>query len=67
MTLTEKIEDLNEKERIVLLATQPGAITLATPNFGRGTDFICRNKEVEANGGLHVILTFMCTQKSEFV
>jgi preprotein translocase subunit SecA len=65
--LTEKIEDLNEKERIVFLATQPASITLSTPNFGRGTDFICRNKEVEANGGLHVILTFMCKQQSEFV
>ncbi len=59
--MNEKIEDLNEKEKIVFLATQPGSITLATPSFGRGTDFICRNKEVEANGGLHVILTYMCT------
>ena len=67
MTLTEEIEDPNEKEKIVHLATQPGAITLSTPNFGRGTDFICRNKEVEANGGLHVIQTFMSDQKSEFV
>jgi preprotein translocase subunit SecA len=66
-TLTEKIEDLNEKERIIFYATQPESITLATPNFGRGTDFICRNEEVENNYGLHVILTFMCTQNSEFV
>ncbi len=60
-TLTEQIETIEEKEEIVTNATYPRSVTFATPNFGRGTDFICRDIEVEMNGGLHVILTFMST------
>ncbi len=66
-TLTEEIVKNSEKEDIVMNATYPRSITLATPNFGRGTYFICRDMEVEMNGGLHVILTFMPTLQSEFV
>jgi len=66
-TLTEKISSNEEKEKIVSHATYPRSVTFATPIFGRGTDFICRDLEVEMNGGLHVILTFMCTLQSELV
>jgi preprotein translocase subunit SecA len=41
-------------------------ITLATSIFGRGVDFICRDKRVEDNGGVHVITTFLSESKSEF-
>jgi preprotein translocase subunit SecA len=39
----------------VTKATYSKMITLSTSSFGRGTDFICRDKEVETNGGVHVI------------
>ncbi len=58
--MTEKLSN-NEKEEIVNHATYPLSVTFATPGFGRGTDFICRDQEVELSGGLHVILTFMPT------
>ena len=42
-------------------------ITLSTVAFVRGTDFICRDTEVETNGGVHVISTFVSELMSEFV
>jgi preprotein translocase subunit SecA len=65
--LTEDIPKNEEKEKMVGQATHAKSVTFATPGFGRGTDFICRDPEVEYNGGIHVILTFMCRQQSEFV
>ncbi len=65
--LTEEIPTNEEKEKMVSHATYPKSITFATPSFGRGTDFICRDPEVEYNGGIHVILTYMCKQQSEFI
>uniref|UniRef100_A0A6B2KWF2 Uncharacterized protein n=1 Tax=Arcella intermedia TaxID=1963864 RepID=A0A6B2KWF2_9EUKA len=60
-------EELNskEKEERVKQATLSGQITLLTKAFGRGTDFICRDLVVEANGGVHVIQTFLSEQVSE--
>lgn len=51
---------------MVVTATYPDRITLATRAFGRGTDFSCRDREVEENGGVHVILTFWPELKTEF-
>jgi preprotein translocase subunit SecA len=33
-------------------------ITLCTSTYIRGTDFKCRDKELQRNGGVHVVLTF---------
>ncbi len=52
--LHEKLNDY-EKRSVIEKATYPNKITLATKVFGRGTDFICRDKGVEAAGGVHVI------------
>ena len=36
-------------------ATSSGNITFCTRDFGRGTNFICRDKAVLNNGGIHII------------
>lgn len=47
-----------DEEIIIAEAGQPGQITVATNMAGRGTD-IRTWKESEANGGTHVIITFL--------
>ena len=59
--------DDREKESIVSKATVAKMVTLSTKSFGRGTDFICRDPEVENNGGVHVICTFVPELQTEFV
>ena len=44
-----------EKKSIITTATYKGRVTLATRKFGRGTDFICKDKSVLEAGGVHVI------------
>jgi len=46
-------------------ATTTGNITLLTREHGRGLDFICHDKTVEQNGGLHVVQTFLSEELSE--
>ncbi|CAF4373606.1 unnamed protein product, partial [Rotaria sp. Silwood2] len=45
--------------------TTIGKVTLLTRAFGRGTDFICRNQQLLANGGIHVLQTFFSEEISE--
>lgn len=54
-----------EKDKIISCATLSGAITFLTRAFGRGTDFICRDLVVKANGGVHVIQAFLSEELSE--
>ncbi|CAF4261426.1 unnamed protein product, partial [Rotaria sp. Silwood2] len=63
------IEELSseEKESLIKRATASGQITLLTRKFGRGTDFICYDQTVSANGGTHVIQTFLSEELSEEV
>nr|XP_047141288.1 protein translocase subunit SecA-like [Hydra vulgaris] len=66
--LTEEVsESPKEKEMIIKRATVLGQITFLTRAFGRGTDFVCRDKNVIANGGVHVIQTFFSEELSEEV
>jgi hypothetical protein len=46
-------------------ATQIGVVSLITRPFGRGTDFICSNSTVDADGGTIVIQTFLSETESE--
>jgi hypothetical protein len=48
-------------------AVTPGAVTLLTRAFGRGTDFICYDDHIQQNGGVHVIQTFVSQLVSEEV
>ena len=64
--LTEELFSLREeKETIIRRATTRGQITFLTKIFGRGIDFICRDANVNSNGGVHVIQTFFSEELSE--
>jgi len=64
--LTEEA-DLQERQTRIKRATSSGQITFLTRTFGRGTDFICHDQVVEANGGVHVIQTFVSEDIAEEV
>ncbi len=42
-------------------------VSFCTRGYGRGTDFICNDKIVEKEGGVHVILTFYPEEYSELI
>ncbi|CAF3824593.1 unnamed protein product [Rotaria sp. Silwood1] len=63
-TITEKVSS-KERELCIKRAASEGKVTLLTRTFGRGTDFICRNPRVLANGGIHVLQTFFSEELSE--
>ena len=62
--MTEKMS-LNERETAIRQAATTNNITLLTRDFGRGTDFICQDMELNRSGGVHVIQTFVSEQISE--
>ncbi|CAL6013590.1 Helicase-related_protein [Hexamita inflata] len=63
-TLTEN-NSAADKESIVKNSVQPETISLFTREFGRGTDFICYDKNIDRLGGVHVIQTFFSDELSE--
>lgn len=62
--ITEKIST-TDRDLYIRRSTTEGRVTLLTKTFGRGTDFMCRNKQVLANGGVHVLQTFFSEELSE--
>ena len=64
LPLTEEASN-TEKNDIILRATNAGKCTLCTRIFGRGTDFIVNENTVIANGGVHVLQTFLSEELSE--
>ena len=60
-------EDVSAQEKVAIVrtATSPGALTLLTKDFGRGTDFIIFDEIVATNYGVHVIQTFFSFDPSE--
>jgi hypothetical protein len=48
-------------------ATEKKAVTFLPKIFGRGLDFVVRDQEVHAKGGVHVIQTFFSDERSEEV
>ncbi|CAL6089204.1 Helicase-related_protein [Hexamita inflata] len=63
-SLTEKVNE-QDKISIIQSAVAKGAVTFITKEFGRGTDFICYDKSIDNNGGIHVIQTFVSDELSE--
>jgi len=49
----------------VKVATRSNNVTLFPKVFGRGLDFVCLDKKVNGNGGVHVLQTFLSDEKSE--
>jgi hypothetical protein len=64
VTLTDE-NTVDEKNTIIKTAASPGKITVCSREFGRGTDFISYDKELDDSGGLHVIQAFISTMLSE--
>ena len=62
--IMEKVS-VKERELSIIRAATEGRVTLLTRTFGRGTDFICRNQQLLANGGVHVLQTFFSEELSE--
>eukprot|EP00300_Choanocystis_sp_HF-7_P042751 c9453_g1_i2.p1 GENE.c9453_g1_i2~~c9453_g1_i2.p1 ORF type:complete len:802 (-),score=140.84 c9453_g1_i2:47-2452(-) len=64
--ITEKT-DGNDRAGLISMAATSGHVTLLTRAFGRGVDFICYDDVLLANGGVHVIQTFVSDVVSEQV
>ena len=62
--ITETVS-VTDRELYIKRAATIGRVTLLTCTFGRGTDFICRNQQLLANGGVHVLQTFFSKELSE--
>merc|ERR1711988_1548606 len=62
-------EETDERTRDVYVskAATCGQITLTTKYFGRGTDFVSWDEELNQKGGVHVLQTFLSTTESEEV
>jgi hypothetical protein len=48
-------EEIKDKDTIIAKATMTKYISLVIREFGRGTDFICRDDIVNKNGGIVII------------
>ena len=57
----------DEREGAIKQAVMQGHITLLTREFGRGTDFIVYDDQLNATGGVHVIQTFVSSSQTEEV
>ncbi len=62
LVINQKTRDITDAVR---RATRKGQISLIEKSFGRGTDFICLDKEINAKGGVLVLQTFFSLDKSE--
>jgi len=56
-----------DRDNIIKAATRQGMVTLATPEYARGTDFKIFDDRMEACGGIHVLQTFFSLDLSEEV
>ena len=54
-----------DREQAVRQAVASKSITLLSRDFGRGTDFVCYDEDLNVSGGIHVIQTFVSLEVSE--
>ena len=54
-----------EKDFVISKAATAGQITVSTAGFGRGTDFFCKDKTVQQNGGVHIFKPFCQRNKAK--
>ena len=55
----------DSRDYIIKKAATAGQVTLSTKAFGRGTDFISRDTELNDRGGTHIVQTFLSEMLSE--
>jgi hypothetical protein len=55
----------DDRRGLIAQAATKGNIMLLTREFGRGNDFVCYDKALNGNGGVHVIQTFVSEIRSE--
>jgi preprotein translocase subunit SecA len=53
------------RAHIIKKAATAGRVTLVTKVFGRGTDFISRDTQLNDRGGTHIVQTFLSEMLSE--
>ena len=56
----------DERASVVMQAIRRYKITLMTRSYGRGTDFVCRDQGLVKNGGVHIVVTFLPEDDSEW-
>jgi tetratricopeptide (TPR) repeat protein len=57
--------DKSDLDHYVQRAARMGNCTLFTKIHGRGLDFVCHDDQVDSNGGIHVVQTFLSEEESE--
>eukprot|EP01040_Poterioochromonas_malhamensis_P006738 gene6738-7261_t len=57
-------DDFDERDKKIRNAVKPGTITFAVEVYGRGTDFVHRNNDLNAIGGIHVLQVFFSSDFS---
>ena len=67
----DKVNRLSEntakdaRDYIITKAANVGQVTLSTKVFGRGTDFISRDAQLNERGGTHIVQTFLSDMLTE--
>jgi hypothetical protein len=64
LRLDERVSSAS-RPSVVSRATSNRVVTLLTRDYGRGTDFMCEDIEINRRGGVHVIQTFVSDEISE--
>ena len=65
LELTDQLSN-DERASVVMQAIRRYKITLMTRSYGRGTDFVCRDQGLVKNGGVHIVVTFLPEDDSEW-
>jgi preprotein translocase subunit SecA len=59
--------DNDLRDKCIMTVGTPNRLTLMTAEFSRGTNFIISDKNINNNGGLHLILTYVPELRSDFI